>query len=127
MLLVDMLCLTHKIPDRPDQSALEDVISHVLRNAQRYRPKGTPIDMALAVRSGTAFVSIQNSGPPIPADLIDRIFDYGVSETPEGPDGNQGQGLFVAVKYLAKMAGTISVTNLASGVEFMIELPVMPK
>lgn len=110
-----------------DQSALEDVISHVLRNAQRYRPKGTPIDMALAVRSGTAFVSIQNSGPPIPADLIDRIFDYGVSETPEGPDGNQGQGLFVAVKYLAKMAGTISVTNLASGVEFMIELPVMPK
>lgn len=110
---------------RGDQAALEDAVSHILRNAKRYRPASTPITITLDATSTTASISIRNSGPPIPADLLERIFDYGVSENMNSADGSQGQGLFVAATYLAKMGGTIGVRNLSVGVEFTIQLPVV--
>ncbi len=72
----------------------------------------------------TATVTIHNCGPQIAEDLIERIFEYGVSDQAEaGAAGNRGQGLFVAKTYLAKMGGTIAVRNVADGVCFRIALP----
>ena len=51
------------------------------------------------------------------AALLDRIFEYGVSDpTQPGSRGHRGQGLFVAKTYMAKMSGTIAARNLATGV-----------
>ena len=59
----------------------------------------------------------------IAAELIDKIFEYGVSDQPEaGAAGNRGQGLFVAKTYMAKMGGTICVRNVADGVDFVLGL-----
>lgn len=106
---------------RADEFPLEDVFAHVLKNADRHRPPGTPIVIDLARSDSTATVSIINSGPTIPDDLLARIFEYGVSEQPA--DGNRGQGLFVARTYMAKMGGTITARNLADGVSFDLGLP----
>jgi signal transduction histidine kinase len=64
---------------RADEFSLEDVVTHILRNAQRFRRAGTPIVIALDVAGGSAVVTIANQGPAIDAALIDKIFDYGVS------------------------------------------------
>jgi sensor histidine kinase regulating citrate/malate metabolism len=72
----------------------------------------------------TATVSVHNAGPHIAAELIDRIFEYGVSDQAEsGAAGNRGQGLFVAKTYMAKMGGTIAVENVDDGVRFTLGLP----
>ncbi|HEX5802564.1 MAG TPA: HAMP domain-containing sensor histidine kinase [Azospira sp.] len=108
---------------RADEYPLEDVFSHILKNADRYRRAGTPITLALETSETTATVSIHNSGPRIADDFIDKIFEYGVSEHAEsGAAGNRGQGLFVAKTYMAKMGGTIGVSNDADGVSFMLGL-----
>jgi signal transduction histidine kinase len=102
---------------------LEDVFSHVLKNADRYRRPGTPITLTLETSDTTATVAIHNAGAPIPEALIDKIFEYGVSEQPEtGVQGNRGQGLFVAKTYMAKMGGTISARNVEDGVSFLLTL-----
>lgn len=108
---------------RADEYSLEDVVLHVLRNADRHRRPGTPIAIGLDVADGAVQVALHNAGPPIPAELLDRIFEYGVSDQPDaGALGQRGQGLFVARTYMAKMGGTIAAANVADGVRFTLTL-----
>jgi len=105
-----------------DEYPLEDAITHVLTNADRYRLPGTPITLALRLAGELAVVDIHNQGPQIPDDQLARIFDYGVSDA-EPEDGvRRGQGLFVAKTYLAKMGGSIAARNAGDGVVFEIGL-----
>lgn len=110
---------------RADAFSLEDVVTHILRNAQRHRREGTPITLTLQRRDGFAVIGIHNEGPEIPAPLLARIFDYGVSEkgAAEGPE-RRGQGLFVARTYMAKMGGSIRAANTAGGVLFELSFPL---
>ncbi|MFT7776102.1 sensor histidine kinase [Roseateles sp.] len=105
-----------------DEYPLEDAITHVLTNADRYRPPGTPITLALRVEGGLATVDIHNQGPRIADDQLARIFDYGVSDAQPQDGARRGQGLFVAKTYLAKMGGSITARNVANGVTFEIGL-----
>ena len=108
---------------RADDYSLEDVVTHVLRNAERYRVPGSVIDIDLRFTETSATVSIRNQGPNIAEDLIDKIFEYGVSDQHDSAaNGNRGQGLFVAKTYMAKMGGTISVVNVDDGVIFSLVL-----
>ncbi|WP_426212240.1 sensor histidine kinase [Massilia sp. TWP1-3-3] len=108
---------------RADEYCLEDVVTHVLRNAARYRLDGSPITLTLAAVETGATITIFNQGPAIGDELISRVFEYGVSDQPDsGAEGNRGQGLFVAKIYMAKMGGTISVLNHADGVSFVLSL-----
>lgn len=108
---------------RADEYCLEDVVTHVLRNAARYRVEGSPITLALDATETGAAITIFNQGPNIDPELIGRVFEYGVSDQPDsGAEGNRGQGLFVAKIYMAKMGGTISVVNERDGVRFILSL-----
>jgi signal transduction histidine kinase len=108
---------------RADEYSLEDAITHILRNADRYRNRGTAITVRLACVDNSATIAIHNQGPPIDAAIVDRIFEYGVSD-PNAPTQREhrGQGLFVARTYMAKMGGTISAANTSDGVTFTLAL-----
>ena len=113
----------HPLVVKADEYSLEDVITHVLSNADRYRPAGSPIEIDLRAGSTTAEVVIRNRGPMIDAALLERIFEYGVSDADDSAaQGNRGQGLFVAKTYMAKMGGTIAARNVEGGVEFILSL-----
>jgi two-component system OmpR family sensor kinase len=105
-----------------DEYPLEDAITHVLTNADRYRVPGTAISLALRVAGELATVDIHNQGPQIADDQLARIFDYGVSDAEPEEGQRRGQGLFVAKTYLAKMGGGISARNVVDGVVFEIGL-----
>ena len=106
---------------KADEHSLEDVITHILSNATRYRLPGTPIRLALDRLDTTAELRIRNDGPPIAEALLGRIFEYGVSDGADTSAGrSRGQGLFVAKTYMAKMGGTIEARNVAGGVEFVL-------
>ena len=112
-------------PVRADEFSLEDVVTHILRNADRHRHAGTAITLSLAVRAGQAVIAIDNEGPAIPEALRARIFDYGVSDAAPGEGAQRrGQGLFVARTYMAKMGGTVDALNRAGGVRFALSLPL---
>jgi signal transduction histidine kinase len=110
---------------RADPFSLEDVLSHILRNAQRHRTPGTPIAISLQRQDGQALVRIHNQGPAIAEDRLEAIFDYGVSDVAPGAEGGRrGQGLFVVRTYLAKMGGTVHARNTEGGVAFELALPL---
>ena len=108
---------------RADEHSLEDVVSHVLRNAERHRTPGAPIRITLEADAQTVRVTLHNQGAPIAEAMRERIFEYGVSEAPDSAaQGQRGQGLFVARTYMAKMGGTISACNVDGGVAFTLTL-----
>lgn len=112
---------------RAEAYALEDAVTHILRNAQRYRVEGTPIALGLqAGEDATVVLSIRNQGPQIDAGWLDKIFEYGVSDAEPQPGGERrGQGLFVAKTYLSKMDGTLQARNLPDGVVFELGLRIV--
>jgi signal transduction histidine kinase len=113
------------VPVRADEFPLEDVVTHILRNADRHRAAGTPITLSLEIAEGTASATIRNVGPRIDEALLGRIFEYGVSDAQEGSaqaTERRGQGLFVAKTYMAKMGGTVSARNEEDGVSFVLTL-----
>jgi signal transduction histidine kinase len=83
---------------RADAFSLEDVVTHILRNAQRHRVAGTPIHLTLEERGARAVIGVHNAG-------------------------NRGQGLFVARTYMAKMGGAVRAVNTGDGVRFELEFP----
>ncbi len=115
---------------RGDEYALEDVVTHVLANAQRYREPGTPIRISLmadAQMAPMAQIRIRNRGPRIDEARLEQIFEYGESDARSEAGQNaphRGQGLFVARTYMAKMGGTIVAMNEADGVSFLLSLPL---
>ncbi|MDH0864015.1 HAMP domain-containing sensor histidine kinase [Mitsuaria sp. GD03876] len=125
---IDDVTFTTALPEpqpvRAEAYALEDAVTHVLRNADRYRPRGTPIALTLeAGEPGTVLLRIRNQGPPIDPAMLEQIFEYGVSDTaPQAAGERRGQGLFVARTYLAKMDGGIQAFNLPDGVVFEMSL-----
>ncbi|HUR87676.1 MAG TPA: HAMP domain-containing sensor histidine kinase [Ramlibacter sp.] len=108
------------VPVRAEEFALEDIVTHVLRNAQRHRTPGTPITITLSTGDKTAIVAIHDEGDRIDEALIERIFEYGFSGSTTGTQ--RGQGLFVVRTYLAKMGGTVRARNVAGGVTFELSL-----
>jgi len=110
---------------RADAFPLEDVLTHILRNAQRHRAPGTPVTLSLQVRDGRAIAGVHNSGSAIAPALLDRIFEYGFSgEGSPAEGGQRGQGLFVARTYMAKMGGTVEAHNRDGGVVFELAFPL---
>jgi K+-sensing histidine kinase KdpD len=110
---------------RADSYSLEDVVSHLLRNAQRHRTAGSTIRIAAARETGQAVVTVHNAGAAIADSLLERIFEYGVSgEEGAAAGGQRGQGLFVVRTYLAKMGGTVRALNVDGGVSLEWRLPL---
>jgi len=108
---------------KAEENALEDVITHILSNADRYRNTGSPIRLSLRSSADSAEVRIHNQGQPIDATLLRKIFEYGFSDIHAGEkQGHRGQGLYVARTYMAKMGGTVEALNVADGVEFVLTL-----
>lgn len=103
-----------------DALKLEDALTHLLSNAQRYRLPGTPVRLQLGIVGEQAVLRVHNQGPAIPVERLPTLFELGTSSA-EGPT-QRGQGLFVARGYLAKMGGSIEVENAEGGVRFTIRL-----
>jgi two-component system, OmpR family, sensor kinase len=111
------------VPVRADEFSLEDVVTHILRNADRHRTPGTSITVGLALQDKSAVIAIHNEGEAIAAAALERIFEYGFSGARADGGERRGQGLFVVRTYMAKMDGTVSARNVAGGVTFELQLP----
>lgn len=104
-----------------DNLALDDALSSVLDNAQRFMEPGSVIEMDLAQTEVVAHLKIANIGPRIPAEDLGLIFDYGFSTQLNSE--HMGLGLFTARVSILRMGGTMNAENTADGVVFTVTLP----
>lgn len=114
------------VPDlTTDASRVRQILGNLIDNACRWTPHAGSVTVTAHAReSGGATISVTDSGPGIPLDRQEEVFEPFRSQNT--PDGRSGSGLGLAIsRQLARALGgdlyiDATVTN---GTRFVLELP----
>ncbi|BBZ44582.1 sensor histidine kinase [Mycobacterium parmense] len=108
-----------------DPTRLAQILSNLLDNARRYTPPGGTITVELAGRDGTAEVTVTDTGPGIPEDQRERIFERLVRlDAGRGRDhGGAGLGLAIARALARAHGGELVCLPHQGGASFRLSLP----
>jgi signal transduction histidine kinase len=112
-----------------DPGRLTQLAMNLIGNAYQHSPAGTPIQVVSSVEGGSATLRVTNAGPPIPADLLPRLFEplrRGRSVSSSSKTGSIGLGLFISQEIARAHGGRIDVTSNERGTTFTAQLPVAP-
>jgi len=102
---------------------LHKIISNIVRNSIEAL-KGRGLLMINSYYSyNHVIISLQNNGPEIDKNIIDRIFEEGFS-TKKNKNGDNGFGLHIVKEIVDKNNGHISVTSNKEVTKFVIKLPL---
>lgn len=107
-----------------DRDQLEKVLFNLLSNAFKYTPEGGTISISCSLEPGKEElkVSIFNSGPEIPEEDIDHLFDRFYQSRKLKSKGT-GIGLSIVKSVIDQHKGNIWVENIAgNGVQFSFSL-----
>jgi two-component system sensor histidine kinase CpxA len=109
-----------------DAELLRRAMENVIRNAIRYSPPATAVEITLDRRNGTAVVDVRDHGPGVPEEALPRLFDafYRVEKSRDTSSGGIGLGLYIARRALELHKGGIRARNAQPGLEVEMELPV---
>jgi two-component system, OmpR family, sensor kinase len=111
---------------RLDPLRVRQVLDNLLTNAAVHTPAGTKVHVEVCVGSGTAEVRVTDSGPGIPVDDQERVFDrfYRVDKARSRDRCGSGLGLAVAHSLLRAHGGTLTLTSAPGATTFTVRLPL---
>jgi signal transduction histidine kinase len=72
---LDVRTSLESAPTAGDPRLLERLIANLIDNAIRHNTGGGRVDITTGTRDRNAFVSVGNTGPPVPPDQIQRLFE----------------------------------------------------
>lgn len=97
---------------------LGQVISNLIENARSFVPEETGrITVTLSRVGKTILLTVDDNGPGIRADNIDRIFERFYTDRPAGEafGQNSGLGLSISRQIVEAHGGTLTAENIAGG------------
>jgi signal transduction histidine kinase len=97
---------------------LNQVLLNLMLNALEAAGAGGRISLGLKQRSGVVEISVSDTGPGLPEDQQDRVFEAFYTTKPNGT----GLGLAVSRELIEKMGGRLYYRNGGLGATFVIEL-----
>jgi signal transduction histidine kinase len=74
---LDGLHMTTSLEEAPvygDEVLLDELVSNLLENALRYNVKGGTVAVSTVARGDESVLSITNTGPAVPEEMVDRLF-----------------------------------------------------
>jgi two-component system sensor histidine kinase CpxA len=108
-----------------DPELLGRAVENVIRNAIRYAPRETAVEISLARNNGKAVVGVRDQGSGVPEEALPRLFDafYRVEGDRDRASGGIGLGLSIARRAIELHKGSIRARNARPGLEVEMELP----
>ena len=107
---------------------LQQVVINLMTNAEHAvhgRPNAV-IELATEARNDWVRLTVEDSGPGVPAEVRSRIFDPFF--TTKSPDEGSGLGLSICQRVVAEVGGRIWLedSETLGGAKFVVELPAAP-
>jgi signal transduction histidine kinase len=108
-------------PVSVDPERVTQLLDNLVTNAIRY---GTGrVTIRLSREADHALIAVHNSGPPIPPDKLDTLFDPYRRAT--SSQGGVGLGLYIVDQIARAHGGSTQVTSTAeAGTTFTVRLPI---
>jgi len=105
---------------------LRRAIENVLRNAIRYAPPESTVEVRLERDASCARITVRDHGPGIPEKLRERIFDpfFRADASRDERTGGLGLGLAIARRAVRVHHGDITAVNASPGALLTITLPM---
>jgi len=107
---------------------IEQLLDKLIDNAMDFSEPGSTITVGINADARNLTLFVTNSGPTIPEDQLESIFDSMVSVRESNPDNRLhfGMGLYVVRIIAEHHGGSVKATNLydGKGVSIKVTLPI---
>jgi signal transduction histidine kinase len=109
-----------------DSELLRRAIENVMRNAIRYAPVLSKVEVTLENGGNWARIRVRDYGPGVPEEALPRLFDpfYRVEQDRDRKSGGVGLGLAIARRAVELHKGKLRASNASPGLLVEIDLPV---
>ncbi len=108
-----------------DRELLGRAVANVLRNAIRFSPSGSTVEVMLSEDANWTMVGVRDRGPGVSEDLLPQIFKpfFRVEDARDTQSGGVGLGLSIAMRAVQLHQGAITARNAMPGLLVQITLP----
>jgi len=93
-----------------DASRLTELINNLVDNAIRYTPAGGTVDLVLTRDAGAIRIEVRDTGPGIPDDELERVFDRFYRGNGANVQGS-GLGLAIAARIANRLGLALTLHN----------------
>jgi signal transduction histidine kinase len=113
-----------------DASHCQQIFGNLVANALKYTPVGGRVLVAGRIEADSWVVTVSDTGPGIPAESFDRIFEPFLRLARDEHAGVEGSGLGLAIcrELVAQLQGQITLESEAGrGTSIAVCLPLVAK
>jgi signal transduction histidine kinase len=115
-------CIDPEVRDLREHENLGRAVANLLDNALHATPPPDPVQVFATRESNWVRVEVVDSGPGIPDEMKERVFELGFSTRLDV--GGSGVGLSVAREIVSALGGTIELANaMGCGTRATIRIP----
>jgi two-component system, NarL family, sensor histidine kinase EvgS len=107
-----------------DALRVRQIVRNLLRNALRYGHSA--IDVAVTQGDGRVTIDIKNDGEPVPAEMIDQLFQPFSGVPRPGQPESIGLGLSISRDLARRMGGDLHYVHDEGWTTFKLALPLAP-
>ncbi|AKJ01844.1 Chemotaxis protein methyltransferase CheR [Archangium gephyra] len=112
-----------------DSDRMAQVVSNLVTNALKYSPMDTPVSVELRGGDEAVELWVHNDGPPIPPELLPRLFEPLQRGTLQADRASRsiGLGLYIVKHLVEAHGGTVAArSGQGRGTTFTVRLPRSP-
>lgn len=105
---------------------LSSAVENIIRNAIRFTPEGSEVEVRLFRENDVALIRIRDYGPGVPEETLDDLFEpfFRVDETRGKENDGTGLGMTIASTAVSQHNGSIAARNAHPGLEVTLRLPL---
>jgi len=109
-----------------DRERLRRIVDNLLGNVRAHTPTGAGAKVAVHNSGGVAHIVVEDSGPGIPADEVERVFERFFRADPSRAraSGGVGLGLSIVAAVAEAHGGSASARSGPGGATFEIQIPL---
>ena len=110
-----------------DREKVQQILVNLLANAMKFTPAGGAVELDWRLEEESVLIRVRDTGPGIPSDKIEQIFEPFVQLRSPGsvPTGGTGLGLPISRDLARAMGGEVTATStLGAGSVFTVTLPL---